>query len=68
MNAVNETKPAYTSLTVVSALLVVLVTAAKMFGYDISDILAIQEELVVLVGMLVVLYGRFRATKQVTLF
>lgn len=62
-----ETKPAYTSLTVVSAVLLIAITIAKQFGYDLSGLLQVQDEIILLVGLVGVLYGRYRASKKLSL-
>lgn len=60
-------KPSYTSLTVISSLLIVVVSTAKLLGYDLSVLLDMQEDVVILIGAALALYGRIRATSQLSL-
>lgn len=62
-----ETKPAAKSLTVVGATLVLIVTVAQIFGYDLTPLSSIENEVTAVVGAILTIIGRFRATKQITL-
>lgn len=61
-----EEKPWYLSVTIWSSLLIVIITVAKMAGYNLSALLDIQNELIILIITAATIYGRVKATTKVT--
>jgi len=69
-----ETKAAVKSVGVIGPLVAVVVIALGMFGVDISGdvaglperIAAVVDSVVVIAGILAGIYGRVRATKEIT--
>lgn len=60
----NEVKGILESKSVWGALLAIAGTVASLLGYDIGDTNGLANEIVVLVGSVVAIYGRVKAVKR----
>lgn len=60
----NEVKGILESKSVWGALLAIAGTVASLFGYDIGDTNGLANEIVVLAGSIIAIYGRIKAVKR----
>ena len=60
-----ETKGLFTSKTVWGAIIAIGATIAKMAGFDIGDTEGLVNDIVVLAGAIIAIYGRFKAVKKI---
>lgn len=60
----NEVKGILESKSVWGALLAIAGTVASLLGYDIGDTNGLANEIVVLVGSVIAVYGRIKAVKR----
>jgi hypothetical protein len=67
-----ETEPtsknAVQSITVLGSLVVLVVTAGKLLGFDLSVLTEVQNEMIVIVGAVAAIIGRFRASTGIHLW
>jgi hypothetical protein len=59
-------KPWYTSLTIISALIAMLITVGKLVKLDLSFLQGMESDIVVLLTTVTAIYGRVRAVASVT--
>jgi hypothetical protein len=62
------TKNAVRSITVLGSLVVLVVTAGKLLGVDLSVLTEVQNEIIVIVGAVAAIIGRFRASTGIHLW
>jgi branched-subunit amino acid ABC-type transport system permease component len=60
-----ETKSALTSVTIWGAIISILATVSKTAGFDIGDTNGLAETVVAILGGVMSIYGRIRATKRI---
>ncbi len=60
-----ETKGLLMSKTVWGAIIAIGATIAKMTGFDIGDTEGLVNDIVVLVGAVIAMYGRVKAVKKI---
>ena len=60
-----DTKSALTSVTIWGAIISVLASIAKAAGFDIGGTDGLAESFVAVIGGLMAIYGRVRATKKI---
>jgi hypothetical protein len=58
-------KSAWASKTIWGSVMVVAVAGAKMLGYDLGDADQWADELVILIGATIAIYGRVTAVKKI---
>lgn len=60
-----DTKSALTSVTIWGAIISVLASISKAAGFDVGDTNGLAESVVAVLGGLMAIYGRFRATTKI---
>jgi len=60
-----DTKSALTSVTIWGAIISVLASISKAAGFDIGGTDGLAESVVAVIGGLMSIYGRFRATTKI---
>lgn len=60
-----DTKSALTSVTIWGAIISVLASIAKAAGFDIGETDGLAESFVAVIGGLMAIYGRVRATTKI---
>ena len=60
-----DTKSALTSVTIWGAVISILASIAKAAGFDIGETDGLAESFVAVIGGLMAIYGRFRATTKI---
>jgi len=60
-----DTKSALTSVTIWGAIISVLASISKAAGFDIGGTDGLAESVVAVIGGLMAIYGRFRATTKI---
>lgn len=60
-----DTKSALTSVTIWGAIISILASIAKAAGFDIGETDGLAESFVAVIGGLMAIYGRFRATTKI---
>lgn len=60
-----DTKSAITSVTIWGAVISILASVAKAAGFDIGGTDGLAESVVAVIGGVVAIYGRVRATKKI---
>lgn len=60
-----DTKSALTSVTIWGAVISILASIAKAAGFDVGDTNGLAESVVAVLGGLMAIYGRFRATTKI---
>ena len=60
-----DTKSALTSVTIWGAVISILASVARAAGFDVGDTNGLAESVVAVLGGLMAIYGRFRATTKI---
>jgi len=60
-----DTKSALTSVTIWGAIISILASIAKAAGFDIGETDGLAESFVAVIGGLMAIYGRVRATTKI---
>lgn len=60
-----DTKSALTSVTIWGAIISILASVARAAGFDVGDTNGLAESVVAVLGGLMAIYGRIRATTRI---
>jgi len=60
-----DTKSALTSVTIWGAVISILASVARAAGFDVGDTNGLAESVVAVLGGLMAIYGRIRATTRI---